>query len=94
MKRFEIITAAQNTKKIQTLLDRNQIDGYTFLPRVAGQGSQGYMDADGLSMAFQNVYFLIGCSNEEFERISPLVKNLLDNIGGVAFVSDGEWVKQ
>ena len=94
MKRIEIITAAQNTEKIQRILDQNDMKGYSFFKRVAGKGSQGYMDADGLSMAFQNVYFLIGCSAEQYEKLKTPLQHLLNDIGGVAMVSDAEWIRE
>lgn len=93
MKRVEIITAAHYAEKIQQLLDKKEITGYSFWNRVAGKGSKGYMDADGLSKAFQNVYFLIGCSEEEYARIKQPLKELLDDLGGVAMATEAEWIR-
>ena len=68
-KKLEIIINKLETGRLVNILNQNDIRGYTYWDGVKGRGDRGLQDGEGLSEAFSNSYFVIACSEEEFDRI-------------------------
>ncbi|MEM6261743.1 MAG: hypothetical protein AAGI38_04485 [Bacteroidota bacterium] len=90
--KVEIITNRLERREVVRLLDRFEIKGYTFVDNAKGRGNRGEQDGAGLTGSFTNAYFIIICEREDFQRIKEPMRELLTEIGGVCFVSEGEWL--
>lgn len=92
LKKIEIITNSFDLKKIAKLLDKLQISGYTIIDDVKGKGARGIQEADGFTDLFTNSYLMTACNPEELDKIIKAIRPVLKSGGGVAFVSDIQWV--
>ncbi|MFP4088689.1 MAG: P-II family nitrogen regulator [Cyclobacteriaceae bacterium] len=92
IKRVEIVIESDFLPRMISILDKNQINGYTIIRNASGKGDKGLRDGYGLTDVFQNIYLLISCSEEELERIKEPVRLLLERVGGMCLVSDAQWL--
>jgi nitrogen regulatory protein PII len=92
VKRVEIVIESDFLPRVIRILDKQQIKGYTIIRNASGKGDKGMRDGYGLTDVFQNIYLLIGCSEEELERIKEPVRMLLEKVGGICLVSDAQWL--
>ncbi|MDJ0848141.1 MAG: transcriptional regulator [Myxococcota bacterium] len=93
VKRIEIVVEAAQQARIERLIEEAGIDGFTLLHTVAGRGQRGAREGDGLSDAFQNVYFVIAAPAERMEAFVESVRPVLKRVGGICLVSDARWLK-
>ncbi len=91
-KKLEIVINKLETSRLVNILNRNDISGYTYWGGVKGRGDRGLQDGEGLTEAFSNAYFVIACTDEEFERIKESIRRLLKEVGGVCMVSEVNWL--
>lgn len=90
--KVEIIVNKLEERRLRAMLDEAGLTAFTYIDPVKGQGDRGLQDGDGLSQAFTNIYFIIICSQEQFERIRERVRVFLRDVGGVCMVSQVEWL--
>ncbi|MGJ3243944.1 MAG: P-II family nitrogen regulator [Opitutales bacterium] len=93
VKRVEIVTNGRETEKIQELLIKLGVDGYTLFPRVHGYGDRGEMGGDEMTDTFQNRVLLIACDAEMADRIARRVSPILKTFGGICLVSDAGYLE-
>ena len=92
LKRVEIVTGALEAPKVVQILDEYNITGYTMIKNVEGRGDKGIQDGQGLHSAFQNIYLMVACSEDEVKSFTEPLRALLKKSGGVCLVSDAEWL--
>lgn len=92
IKRIEIIIGRRGADKVFQLLEENQIRGYSRIKNVDGAGDKFSRDGEYPTDVFTSSYILIGCENEEFEKIKEPLRELLIENSGVCMVSDAEWL--
>ena len=88
IKKIEIVINAYQKETLVSLFRKNQIDRYTLIEDVKGKGNRGWQDGDGLTESFKNVYFMLACKQDDFERLKEPLKNILKKGGGICMVSD------
>lgn len=90
VKRLEIVTGAVGVPEVQRILEACGVGGYTMINPVGGWGHRGTVASDELTSVFQNVYFLVACSDEEATRVGEKVRPVLRRLGGICLVSEAE----
>lgn len=93
IKRVEIIVGRKESEKIFDLLKKMQIPGYSRIKNVEGAGDKFDRDGDYPSDVFSNNLIIVGCSNEDFEKIKEPLRQMLKESSGVCMVSDALWLK-
>ena len=88
IKRIEIVVNAYQKEALVDLFRKNKIDKYTLIEDVKGKGNRGWQDGDGLTESFKNVYFLLACQPDDFERLKEPLRNILKKGGGICLISD------
>jgi nitrogen regulatory protein PII len=91
-KKLEIVINTLEVRRLVDLLNTHEIGGYTYWKGVKGRGDRGLQDGEGLTEAFSNAYFMVGCTEAEFERIREPIRDLLQDVGGVCMISDVQWL--
>lgn len=91
-KKLEVIIPKLESKRLIALLQRNGIKGYSYWGGIRGSGDRGLQDGEGLSEAFVNAFFVIACSEEDFNRIKEKLRVFLSDAGGVCMISDVDWL--
>lgn len=91
-KKLEIVIPKLEAPRLIQLLNRQGMSGYSYWDQVKGRGDRGTQDGEGLSEAFTNCFFLIACTEEEFEQVREKVRTLLKEVGGICLVSEAGWL--
>jgi len=91
-KRLEIIVTQPEAKPVLKLLERHGILHYSLLKDVSGRGDRGVQDGRGLSETFINVMVVCYITPEAFEAVKESLRTELSRHGGVAVVSDVQWL--
>ncbi len=92
IKRIEVVVEAVHERSVERMIDKAGINGYTLLRNVAGRGHRGERDADGLTVASQNVCFIVAAPPEEATRLVEALRPLLKRSGGMCLVSEAQWL--
>jgi nitrogen regulatory protein PII len=92
-KRLEIIVTNPEAKPVLQLLDKHGIQHYSMIRDVSGRGDRGIQDGKGLSETFINVMIICYITTEAFEAVKESLRTELSRHGGVAVVSDVNWLK-
>jgi nitrogen regulatory protein PII len=92
-KRLEIIVTNPEAKPVLQLLDKHGITHYSMIRDVSGRGDRGVQDGKGLSETFINVMIICYITTEAFEAVKESLRTELSRHGGVAVVSDVNWLK-
>lgn len=92
IKRVEIIIGRKASEKVISILENAEIKGYSRMKNVEGRGDKYDRDGDYPSDVFSSVYLLVGCTNEQFEKIKEPLRQLLEENSGVCMVSDAMWL--
>lgn len=92
-KRLEIIVTNPEAKPVLQLLDNHGIKHYSMIRDVSGRGDRGIQDGKGLSETFINVMIVCYITTEAFEAVKESLRTELSRHGGVAVVSDVNWLK-
>lgn len=92
IKKVEIIVGRKESEKVMNLLKKMGISGYTKIKNVEGAGDKFDRDGNYPSDVFTNNYIIVGCTNEEFEKIKEPLRQLLVENSGVCMVSDTLWL--
>ena len=93
MKRVELVVEAVQEERVEAILQRAGVDGFTLFRNVAGDGHRGRRDADGLTDAFANICFLVAATEQVAQEIADAVQPLLREAGGMCLISDAGWVE-
>jgi nitrogen regulatory protein PII len=91
-KRLEIIVTQPEVKPVLKLLERHGILHYSLLKDVSGRGDRGMQDGRGLSETFINVMIISFITPEAFDVVRESLSAELSRYGGVAVVSDVQWL--
>ena len=92
VKRIEIIIDEAELPRLAAALDAAGVAGYTIVRDARGKGRRGHRGGDGLSGEFSNGIVTIATEEAEARRIVALVRPILRAHGGIALISDAEWV--
>lgn len=93
VKRIEIIVSHAILEDCIALLEKGKAEGYTIISPVEGKGSRGIRDSLGLTNAFSNAYILWFATANQWETLQPKLKDLFAKAGGVASVSEAQWLE-
>jgi len=88
VKRVEIVLDDADLPTLLESFTKLGISRYTFIEGVGGMGRHGRRGGDPFSGAFENVYVLVACSQDEADRIAAAVRPLVSRMGGLCLVSD------
>lgn len=89
-KRVEIIVGNYDLPQLLRLLSQQQINAYTLIPDIRGNGDRGPRDADGLTEAFKNSMLLLYCTDKSWENLKEPLRTLIKRVGGMVVLSDCE----
>jgi len=92
VKRLEIVVDEAELPRLLDALDAAGVGGYTVLRDAQGKGRRGRRGGDGLSGEFSNGVVIIAVPADDVRRIVDLVRPILVRHGGIALLSDAEWV--
>ena len=92
VKKIEIVADSLGVPAIVRALESAGVSGYTIIRDVAGRGERGERSADELTGALTNSYVMTACDADAVERIVEAIRPILRRAGGVALVSDAQWV--
>lgn len=90
--RLEIIVNKLRTEEVIELLDAYAIRAYTLIENAKGLGARGLQDGSGLTDSFTNSYFLVVCEQDAFKQVRRPLTELLQDMGGVAFAGEVDWL--
>lgn len=93
VKKLEIIIDSLRLKQVIKILEANGINGYTVLDDIRGKGERGVQGGGSFSEAFENCYLITTCPPEMIEEIADKLRPLLEEGGGVCFITDALWLK-
>lgn len=88
IKKIEIITPSIKLPELMSILDQNGIRGYTVIHASVGKGTRGMAYDDDLVGTSGNDYLFTLCTEEEVNRLIPIIKPLLVTYGGIFLISD------
>lgn len=91
-KRLEIVVANHEARRILQLLERTGAPHYSMVRDVSGRGDRGVQDGRGLSETFINVLIVAYLDPEVLDRLRAPLAAELKRFGGVAAVTDAEWL--
>ena len=93
-KQIRLICESPIAARMQKLLDRAPITGYTLLPAIGGSGSEGAWMREGLvGDAGQMVVFLIILDAGELQEVLDLLYGGIKEQIGIITISDVEVVR-
>jgi nitrogen regulatory protein P-II 1 len=92
VKRLEIVVDEAELPRLLAALDAAGVAGYTVLRDAQGMGRRGRRGGDGLSGEFNNGVVIIAAPATDVQRIVDVVRPILVRHGGIALLSDSEWV--
>ncbi|MDX1920287.1 MAG: hypothetical protein SFU25_06080 [Candidatus Caenarcaniphilales bacterium] len=92
VKKLEIIVDSLRLKQVIRALEEGGIKGYTIIDDIRGKGERGIQDGGSFMEALENSYLITTCPPEALEQIIIKLRPLLEEGGGVCFVSDAMWL--
>lgn len=93
-KRIEILVEQRLLERVLAVIEaERRIHGYTVLPCLEGLGSSGPRQADPLTDLGSEAMVLAICGEEPARALLDQLLPLLDEIGGIAWLSDVEVVR-
>lgn len=92
VKKLEIIVDSLRLKQVIKALEANGINGYTIVDDIRGKGERGVQGGGSFSEAFENSYLITTCPPDLLEQITNTLRPLLEEGGGVCFITDALWL--
>lgn len=92
LKKLEIIVPNPEARPVLLLLEKHGIPHYSMIRDVSGRGDRGVQDGKGLSETFINVMIICYITPASFEAVKESLRTELSRFGGVAVVSDVDWL--
>ncbi len=92
VKRLEIVIESVYVETLLRRLKAIGVEGYTVIRGASGWGETGVRRSDGVSGVFENCLILCVISSETAEAVVQEVRPILKKHGGVAMLSDAQWV--
>lgn len=93
VKRLELVIEAIEKDTVIDTLTRINIKSYTIYKHVGGMGERGIRDESVFGDKFENVTFVIACSEQQLNMVIEAVRPLLKQYGGMCLISDALWLK-
>jgi|GEM_PF-6350635 len=91
MKKIEIILPKHELDQVTSLLQKNQIPGYTIIEVYSGYGKHHGTSLElGFSSSQSLLYLFAVDTAENITALIPKIKDTLDDIGAVLFSYDAE----
>lgn len=92
VKRIELVIEAVEKPKVISTLKNININSYTIYKHVGGCGERGARDELAFGEKFENVTFVIACSEDRLTIVIESLRPILKSYGGMCLVSDALWV--
>lgn len=93
VKRIELVVEAIEKEEVIASLKRINIRSFTIYHHVGGSGERGIRDEGVFGEKFENVTFVIACSENQVTAVIEILRPVLKRFGGMCLVSDAKWVK-
>lgn len=93
VKRIELVVEAIEKEEVIASLKRINIRSFTIYHHVGGSGERGVRDEGVFGEKFENVTFVIACSENQVKAVIEILRPVLRRFGGMCLVSDAKWVK-
>jgi nitrogen regulatory protein PII len=93
VKRIELVVEAIEKEEVIASLKRINIRSFTIYHHVGGSGERGVRDEGVFGEKFENVTFVIACSENQVKAVIEILRPVLKRFGGMCLVSDAKWVK-
>jgi nitrogen regulatory protein PII len=93
VKRIELVVEAIEKEEVIASLKRINIRSFTIYHHVGGSGERGVRDEGVFGEKFENVTFVIACSENQVTAVIEILRPVLKRFGGMCLVSDAKWVK-
>ncbi len=91
-KRIECVIDAVHVPMVLDALRSAGVDGYTVVRGASGWGDRGGRQADGISGVFENCVVLCACPLGQADLAIEKIRPIFKRFGGVALVSDAQWI--
>jgi len=92
-KRIECVIDAVHVTLAIDALRGGGVDGYTVVRGASGWGDRGARQSDGISGVFENCVVLSACDADMLDGVIDKLRPILKRYGGIAMVSDAQWIK-
>ena len=92
VKRLEMVIESVHVETLLRRLQAAGVEGYTVTRGASGWGDRGARRPDGISGVFENCVVLCVIRPEVVEAVVAEVRPILKKHGGIAVLSDAEWV--
>lgn len=92
VKRVELVIEAVERPTVIDTLKKVEIHDYTIYKHVGGNGQRGEKGDLAFGEKFENVTFVIACSENQLYALVGAIRPLLKSFGGMCLVSDAQWV--
>ncbi|MEM8739682.1 MAG: transcriptional regulator [Planctomycetota bacterium] len=92
VKRLEVVIDALHVEAVLRTLHDAGVDGYTVVREASGWGDRGARRPDGISGVFENCLILCAVDPEVMEQVTTGLRPVLQRHGGVALLSDAQWI--
>jgi nitrogen regulatory protein PII len=93
VKRIELVVEAIEKEEVIASLKRINIRSFTIYHHVGGSGERCVRDEGVFGEKFENVTFVIACSENQVTAVIEILRPVLKRFGGMCLVSDAKWVK-
>ena len=93
VKRIELVVEAIEKEQVIDSLKSINIRSFTIYHHVGGSGERGVRDEGVFGEKFENVTFVIACSENHLNAVIEILRPILKRYGGMCLVSDAKWVK-
>ncbi len=93
VKRIELVVEAIEKEEVIASLKRINIRSFTIYHHVGGSGERGIRDEGVFGEKFENVTFVIACSENQVTAVIEILRPVLKRFGGMCLISDAKWVK-
>lgn len=93
VKRIELVVEAIEKEVVIASLKRINIRSFTIYHHVGGSGERGVRDEGVFGEKFENVTFVIACSENQVTAVIEILRPVLKRFGGMCLISDAKWVK-
>ncbi|MDP8568054.1 P-II family nitrogen regulator [Methylophilus aquaticus] len=92
VKRIELVVEAIEKQEVISRLESINIRSFTLYQHVGGYGERGIPDAGAFGEKFENVTFVIACSENHLQTVIEALRPILKRYGGMCLVSDAKWI--
>lgn len=92
-KRIECVIDSVHVPLVIDALRSAGVNGYTVVRGASGWGDRGARQADGISGVFENCVVLCACNASLLDAAVEKLQPILKRYGGVALVSDAQFIE-